>query len=126
MCYVTALVGESRFIRRGEQGLNRRMAQLISGKRTIVGGDGFEWLVREFESVGAGALSKSLVFERPEVVHAEVDGGLRVELPADATLHPGREVGTRHGSLPVQRRKRRRVGVSSFQGGTAGNPGGVR
>jgi hypothetical protein len=68
VCYVTALVGESRFIRRGEQGLNRRMAQLISGKRTIVGGDGFEWLVREFESVGAGALSKSLVFERPEVV----------------------------------------------------------
>ena len=44
------------------------MAQPKSGKRSIVGGDGFEWLVREFENVCVGATSKSLVFERPEVV----------------------------------------------------------
>ena len=44
------------------------MAQPKSGKRSIVGDDGFEWLVREFEKVSVGAASKSLVFERPEVV----------------------------------------------------------
>ena len=44
------------------------MTELKSSKRSIVGGDGFEWLVREFEKVSVGAASKSLVFERPEVV----------------------------------------------------------
>ena len=44
------------------------MAQPKSSKRSIVGGDGFEWLVREFETASVGAASKSLVFERPEVV----------------------------------------------------------
>jgi hypothetical protein len=44
------------------------MTQTKSSKRSIVGNDGFEWLVREFENVGMAATSKSLVFERPEVV----------------------------------------------------------
>jgi hypothetical protein len=44
------------------------MAQPKSSKRSIVGGDGFEWVVREFENVSVGAGAKSLVFERPEVV----------------------------------------------------------
>ena len=44
------------------------MAHPKSSNRSIVGGDGFEWLVREFENVSAGPRSKSLVFERPEVV----------------------------------------------------------
>jgi hypothetical protein len=37
-------------------------------RRSIVGGDGCEWVVREFVTRGDGASSKSLVFERPEVV----------------------------------------------------------
>jgi hypothetical protein len=37
-------------------------------RRNIVGGDGREWTVRELESREAGSASKSLVFERPEVV----------------------------------------------------------
>lgn len=44
------------------------MVQPKSSKRNIVGGDGFEWLVREFENVSIGMTSRSLVFERPEVV----------------------------------------------------------
>ncbi len=37
-------------------------------RRSIVGGDGCEWVVRELETRDAGSPSKSLVFERPEVV----------------------------------------------------------
>ena len=37
-------------------------------KRSILGSDGWEWLVREFVSRDVGAISRSLVFERPEVV----------------------------------------------------------
>ena len=36
--------------------------------RSIVGGDGCEWIVRELITRDAGATSRSLVFERPEVV----------------------------------------------------------
>ena len=39
-----------------------------SDRRSILGGDGCEWLVRELETRDAGATSRSLVFERPEVV----------------------------------------------------------
>jgi hypothetical protein len=44
------------------------MTELKSGRRNIVGGDGCEWLVRELEAPDAGSTSKSLVFERPEIV----------------------------------------------------------
>jgi hypothetical protein len=44
------------------------MGQLQTGKRSIVGGDGNEWVVREFENAGVEAPSKSLVFERADVV----------------------------------------------------------
>jgi hypothetical protein len=44
------------------------MTQSKSDRRNIVGGDGNEWLVREFENVCLEATSKSLVFERAEVV----------------------------------------------------------
>jgi len=33
-----------------------------------VGADGCEWLVRELETKGVATTSRSLVFERPEVV----------------------------------------------------------
>ena len=41
---------------------------MTSDRRSIVGGDGCEWLVRELETRSADSTSKSLVFERPEVV----------------------------------------------------------
>ena len=44
------------------------MTQVISDRRSILGGDGCEWLVREVETRDAGSASRSLVFERPEVV----------------------------------------------------------
>jgi hypothetical protein len=44
------------------------MAHKKPDKRSIVGGDGYEWLVREFENLAVGSISRSLVFERPEVV----------------------------------------------------------
>ena len=43
-------------------------ARVSPDQRSIVGGDGYEWLVREFENVGIDSGSASLVFERPEVV----------------------------------------------------------
>jgi hypothetical protein len=44
------------------------MPQTQSDRRSILGCDGSEWLVREFETGNAGSASRSLVFERPEVV----------------------------------------------------------
>ena len=44
------------------------MTQANADRRSIVGGDGYEWLVREFEIPDIGSISRSLVFERPEVV----------------------------------------------------------
>lgn len=44
------------------------MTQPNTDRRSIVGGDGCEWLVRELTAKDAGSNSKSLVFERPEVV----------------------------------------------------------
>jgi len=46
------------------------MPQLTQDRRSIVGGDGCEWLVRELvtRDAGVGRMSSSLVFERPEVV----------------------------------------------------------
>ena len=43
-------------------------ASVSSERRSIVGGDGCEWIVREMVTRDAGSTSKSLVFERPEVV----------------------------------------------------------
>jgi hypothetical protein len=37
-------------------------------RRSILDVNGCEWIVRELEARGAGAQSRSLVFERPEVV----------------------------------------------------------
>jgi hypothetical protein len=42
--------------------------QRKSDRRSIVGADGCEWLVRELETKGVATTSRSLVFERPEVV----------------------------------------------------------
>ena len=44
------------------------MTELNTDRRSIVGHDGREWLVRELAVAGAGSASKSLVVERPEVV----------------------------------------------------------
>ena len=44
------------------------MTQANADRRNIVGRDGYEWIVRELEIADIGSRSRSLVFERPEVV----------------------------------------------------------
>ncbi len=44
------------------------MKNAKSDWRSILDGNGCEWIVRELETVDVGSPSRSLVFERPEVV----------------------------------------------------------
>jgi len=64
---VTAHLGRPTLFRRLRSPNNERHF-VTPDKRSILGSDGWEWLVREFVSRDVGAISRSLVFERPEVV----------------------------------------------------------
>lgn len=66
--WVTARRGRPTLFRRLRSSNSERDWYVTPDKRSILGSDGWEWLVREFESRDIGALSRSLVFERPEVV----------------------------------------------------------